>query len=312
MANGRRPGARRCLSWRHERCRAQRTASAARGAIRSRLERAVELAYERLDSEFAATVTDVPSNTVGATGRKIDSGDPAPERLHSAVLNLIRACVSKLKDRYIVTRVLGLTGDGVPATLAAIGEELALSRERIRQRRDRAFRNINANVQRRLTSAARLRAALLALPEVAQLTTVGDIARLVVRLMTDRFAAARQLTLICCKAAGLSGSDLMETVASAALEACRDPVLAGKWRVDHWRDIASQAIGATNRFESPPKILCGIKRMPHATDGELITLKAPESAPRTPYGRPSPKFHQSSPPFHQSWARFHAPALRRA
>lgn len=243
------------------------------GKLPERNLRAVGLAYERLDSEFMAAVSDVPSDTVGAAGRNIDGGDPAPERLRSAVLNLIRACVSKLKDRYIVTRVLGLTGDGVPATLAAVGEEFALSRERIRQRRDRAFRNINANVQRRLTSAAKLRAALFAIPEVAQSTTPRDIARLVVRMMTDRFAAARQLTLICCKAAGLSGSDL-EMVASAAQEACRDPVLGGKWRVDHWRDIASQAIGATNRFESPPKLLLGRKRMPYAADGELITLKS--------------------------------------
>ena len=235
--------------------------------------RAIALAYEQLDSDVMNAVPDEPGESIGDTDPDIENDDPLPDRLRTAVLRIIRACVSKAKDRYIAIRVLGLTGDGVPATLAAVGEELSLSRERIRQRRNRAFRSITATTQRRVASSARLRAALLSAPGVNELTDAGKIAQLIVNYMTDRFAAARQLTLICCKAAGLSDSDLTATVSAATLKACRDVAIAGKWRVNHWRDIAPQVIGSTNRFKSPPDIAIGRKRMPHAgEDGELITL----------------------------------------
>ena len=60
----------------------------------------------------------------------------------------MRVCVPKLKDRYVAVSALGLADDGSPATLATIGEELGVSRERVRQRRVRAFRRIEANVAR--------------------------------------------------------------------------------------------------------------------------------------------------------------------
>ena len=235
--------------------------------------RAIALAYEQLDSDVLNAVPDEPGDSIGNTDADIDNDDPLPDRLRTAVLQVIRACVSKTKDRYIAIRVLGLTGDGIPATLAAVGEELSLSRERIRQRRNRAFRSITATMQRRVASSARLRAALLSAPGDNELTEAGKIARLIVNCMTDRFAAAQQLTLICCKAIGLSDNDLMATVSTATLKACQDVAIAGKWRVNHWRDIAPQVIGWTNRFKSPPDIAIGRKRMPHAgEDGELITL----------------------------------------
>lgn len=237
--------------------------------------RAVALAYEGLDAELMTTLTDTSSGTDGAAERDTDSDDPAPDRLRLAVLSLARACISKPKDRYIATLVLGLAGDGVPATLAAVGEELALSRERIRQRRNRAFRSINANVQRRVASAAKLRAVLLSILGVSELPDPHKIAMLVVRLMTDHFAAARQLTLICCKAAGLSDRNLPEIVASATVEACREAATAGKWHANRWKDVAHRAIGANSRFDSPPQLLVGRKRAPHAADdGELITLQS--------------------------------------
>jgi hypothetical protein len=233
--------------------------------------RAIALAYEQLDGDVMDAVPDEPGDSIG--NADMDNDDPLPDRLRTAVLRVIRACVSKTKDRYIAIRVLGLTGDGIPATLAAVGEELSLSRERIRQRRNRAFRSITATMQRRVASSARLRAALLSALGVNKLTDAGKIAELIVNCMTDRCAAARQLTLICCKAAGLSDSDLTATVPAATLMACRDVAIAGKWRVNHWRDIAPQVIGSTNRFKSPPDIAIGSKRMPHAgEDGELITL----------------------------------------
>lgn len=235
--------------------------------------RAVTLAYEQFDETVSSAVMDALGDSIGNSDDGIDNHDPIPDRLRTAVLRIIRACVSKTKDRYIAMRVLGLTGDGTPATLAAVGEELSLSRERIRQRRNRAFRSITATTQRRVASAARLRAVLLSALGVSELSNAGKIARLIVNCMTDRFAAARQLTLICCKAAGHCDSDLAATVAAATSEACRNVAIAGAWRVNHWRDIAPQVIGATHYFESPPDIAIGRKRIPHpGEDGELITL----------------------------------------
>lgn len=96
--------------------------------------RTVTLAYEQFDENVSNAVIDPPGQSIGNNDSDIDTGDPIPDRLRTAVLRIIRACVSKTKDRYITMRVLGLTGDGAPATLAAVGEELSLSRERIRQR----------------------------------------------------------------------------------------------------------------------------------------------------------------------------------
>jgi hypothetical protein len=235
--------------------------------------RAIALAYEKLDSDVMDAVRDEPGDSSGNTEADSDHDDPLPDRLRRAVLRVIRACVPKAKDRYIAIRILGLTGDGIPATLAAIGEELSLSRERIRQRRNRAFRSITATMQRRVASSARLRAALLSAPGITELADAGKIARIIVSCMTDRFAAAQQLTLICCMAAGLSDSGLTAMVSAATSEACRDVAMAGKWRANHWRDIAPQVIGSTNHFKSPPDIAIGRKRMPQAgEDGERITL----------------------------------------
>src|SRR3569833_1882930 len=235
--------------------------------------RAVTLAYEQFDENVSSAVMDVLGDSIGNSDDGIDNHDPIPDRLRTAVLRIIRACVSKTKDRYIAMRVLGLTGDGAPATLAAVGEELSLSRERIRQRRNRAFRSITATTQRRVASAARLRAVLLSALGGSELSNAGKIARLIVNCMTDHFAAARQLPLICCKAAGHCDSDLAATEAAATSEACRNVATAGAWRVNHWRDIAPQVIGATHYFESPPDIAIGRKRIPHpGEDGELITL----------------------------------------
>jgi Sigma-70, region 4 len=190
-----------------------------------------------------------------------------PERLREALRNLVRVCVPKLKDRYVAVRALGLADDGSPATLATIGEELGVSRERVRQRRVRAFRRIDANVARRISSASKLRAVLQSASVLTDWSDPEKVAPFVVKYVSDHFEAAKELTVICCKAAGSLESDLREVAQSAAVKACKDPEILGKWRLDRWADAIGAAIGTLAHFDAPPIDLVGRKRMPAVPSG---------------------------------------------
>ena len=107
--------------------------------------RAVAGAYEELD---AALLRSEHGPESGASDDSAQSEDPLPERLRSALLRLVRVCVSKRRDREIAIRTLGLMEDGAPETLATIGERWDISRERVRQCRVRAFRQIKREMQR--------------------------------------------------------------------------------------------------------------------------------------------------------------------
>jgi Sigma-70, region 4 len=190
-----------------------------------------------------------------------------PERLREALRNLVRVCVPKLKDRYVAVRALGLADDGSPATLATIGEELGVSRERVRQRRVRAFRRIDANVARRISSASKLRAVLQSASVLTDWSDPEKVAPFVVKYVSDHFEAAKELTVICCKAAGSLEPRLREGAQSAAVKACKDPEILGKWRLDRWADAVGAAIGILAHFDAPPTDLVGRRRMPAVPSG---------------------------------------------
>jgi len=174
--------------------------------------------------------------------------------------------VPNRRDCRVAIRCLGLVADGSPATLAAIGEELGISRERVRQLRVRGFRRINAALSRRVISAAALRAVLIA--ESADLDWADPeiVAPFVVTNASDLLAAATQLTVMCCKAAGATRCDLLEAAGNAAAKACWDPATWGDGRFDRWLDSVSKATGARARFQSPPEDLTGRKRMPRESN----------------------------------------------
>lgn len=240
------------------------------GKLPDQAVRAVARAYEELDAALLCSEHEPASD---ASDDSAQNEDPLPDRLRAALLRLVRICVSKRRDREIAIRTLGLMEDGVPETLAAIGERLEISRERVRQCRVRAFRQINAKVARHVASAARLRAVLSAIPDITSPADPEIVAPVVCRFLTDRFAAATQLIVMCCRAAGAHGPDLIGAAQTAATKACRDAEVAGKWRFDRWRDIAPRAIGSLARFDSPPEYLTGAKRTPSpARDGEAIAL----------------------------------------
>jgi hypothetical protein len=157
-----------------------------------------------------------------------------------------------------------MSGDGKPWTLASMGVVLGVTRERVRQLRERAFEYINENLARRLASASRLRAALTKGPSSTDYRDPEATVALVVKYVTSHFAAAKQLTIMCCKAAGNHGSKLEDLPGLAAAKACSKPELLGKWRLDRWKDAAERAIGPFRHFQAPPDDLIGRKRLPAA------------------------------------------------
>jgi hypothetical protein len=218
-------------------------------------------AYERLDADLLSTVHQTQSR------EDVCHDDPLPERLRDALRHLVRACIPKLKDRYVAVRALGLADDGLPATLATIAEELGVSRERVRQRRIRAFRRIDSNVARRVSSASKLRAVLRSASALTDWSDPQQVAPFVVKYISDHFEVAKQLTVICCKAAGSLEPRISEVAQGAAAKACKDPEILGKWRLDRWADAVGAAIGILARFDAPPIELVGRKRMPAVPSG---------------------------------------------
>lgn len=236
-------------------------ADAVDGKLQEHKVTAVTSAYERFDADLLSTVHQAQP------GGDVCHDDPLPERLRDALRNLVRVCVPKLKDRYVAVRALGLADDGSPPTLATIGEELGVSRERVRQRRIRAFRRIEVNVSRRISSASKLRAVLRSASVLTDWSDPEKVAPFVVKYVSDHFEAAKELTVICCRAAGSLEPGLREVARSSAVKACKDPEILGKWRLDRWADAVGAAIGILAHFDAPPIDLVGRKRMPAVPSG---------------------------------------------
>jgi hypothetical protein len=110
--------------------------------------------------------------------------------------------------------------------------------------------------------AAGLRTVLIAESGDLDWTDPEIVAPFVVTNVSDFLAAATQLTVMCCKAAGAIRRDLLE----AAEKAYRDPAVWEDGRFDRWLDSASKSIGALARFQSPPVELTGRKRMPRESN----------------------------------------------
>jgi len=120
----------------------------------------------------------------------------------------------------------------------------------VRQRRIRAFRRIDANVSRRISSASKLRAVLRSPPVLTDWSDPEKVAPFVVKYVSDHFEAAKELTVICCRAAGSLEPGLREVARSSAVKACKDPEILGKWRLDRWADAVEAAIGTGPFFNS--------------------------------------------------------------
>jgi hypothetical protein len=219
---------------------------------------AVATAYEGLETSLLSG--SVETNTVGGT----PADDPIPDRLRTELRRVVTACIKQPKDRYTAMRALGLVGDGKPWTLAAIGLVLGVTRERIRQRKVRAFKRINANLARQIATAARLREVLTEVASSMDWSDPEATASLIVTYVTSHFVAAKQLTLICCKAAGNHTLELNDLAGRAAARACTNPELLGEWRLDRWQDAATKAVGPLQHYDAPPSGLIGRKRTPAA------------------------------------------------
>ena len=231
---------------------------AALGELPRNILGAVAAAYEEFETGLLLT----PVET--ATVAEVPVDDPPPDQLRAELRHVIRACVSQPGDRYIAIRALGLAGDGKPWTLAAIGLVLGVSRERVRQRKVRAFNRINANLGKRIDTASRLRETLTRVSASTDWSDPEATAPLIVKYATSHFAAAKQLTIVCCKAAGNHAPELNDLAARATARACTDPGLLGKWRLDRWQDAATKALGPLQHFDAPPTDLIGRKRIPAA------------------------------------------------
>jgi DNA-binding CsgD family transcriptional regulator/transposase-like protein len=240
---------------------------AALGKMPERMAASIAQACEQLNAHLSFLARENTGGNGGTPGVEgTPNGDPLPDRLRVALVNAVHACVPNRRDCRVAIRCLGLVADGSPATLAAIGEELGISRERVRQLRVRGFRRINAALSRRVFSAAGLRAVLIAESGDLDWTDPEIVAPFVVTNVSDFLAAATQLTVMCCKAAGAIRRDLLEAAENAAAKACRDPAVWEDGRFDRWLDSASKAIGALARFQSPPVELTGRKRMPRESN----------------------------------------------
>lgn len=201
--------------------------------------------------------------------------DPLPDRLRSALLNAVKTCIRKKKNQDVAKYVLGLVGDGEHVTLAAIGRRWGVSRERVRQRRIRAFQCINSVLPRRVDSASRLRTVLEAISPDMNLADPVQMAPLVLKFASDKFSAAEQLTIMCCIAAGASFRDIRTVVKEAVIKAFQDAGKTDRWRLDRWADAAGKAIytGPIEYYESPPAALIGRKRTPgESRESDAIVL----------------------------------------
>jgi hypothetical protein len=219
------------------------------------------LAFNRFDAELLAVVLGQY-----APDDQEDDSDPLPDRLRNALTRIVRVCVIDQKDRHVAIKALGLSGDGEHVTLSQIGDELGVTRERARQRRVRAFRKIHAAIPRRIASCASLRTVLGKISAETDWTDPSKVAPWIITLVTDRFSALEQLTLICCRAAGCSIplKQLMLKVKQTVTIVCRAPSIIGDWRADTWKNAAQKVVfaGGVTTFNTAPHEIVGLKRRP--------------------------------------------------
>lgn len=216
--------------------------------------------YEQLNICLLAMAVATDPDT---SGDELDL-DPAPERLRKALADAVSACVANLKNRYVASLALGLVGDGQRATFAQMGRDMDVTGERARQRKVSAYRGINAVLPRRFATAQRIRNVLKEISADTDWTDPKQAAPHIVRRINDNYAAAVQLTVMCCKAAGAStqSRELEQTAREAVSRTCRDPDLYGRWGLDHWTDAASKTVfNGVQFFASPPESLRSRKRL---------------------------------------------------
>lgn len=179
------------------------------GAAQSRFLRASRLLEEQL-----SRVLEQPPQP----DENDEEDDLDPQRLRRALIGLVSACVAKDRDRSILVPLLGLEGDGFAPTLAALGERFGVSRERIRQIRERAMRSTFLAAPRRPASVARLRTALRRLdpgPAAGPRWIEPAFALpFVLAAVTDVPMAARLACSVICRAAGWAGTraELMQRI----------------------------------------------------------------------------------------------------
>ncbi|WP_116807345.1 TnsA endonuclease N-terminal domain-containing protein [Steroidobacter cummioxidans] len=238
---------------------------ASEGHLPSSAVTAVARAYDRYDATLLQLLAQPQSGD-----SEDSSSDPLPDRLREALTAVIRACVRERKRRFITFQLLGLDDDGIPPSMATLARTIGRSRERIRQLRNSAFRQIASKLAIRIGSSARLRTVLNAISPDTDWSKPSGTAPWIIKLATDNFAAAELLTFICCRAAGADAPAkiLRQECANAASQAANDPNLHGSWRFNRWEEAQAKAIFATQaRFESPPADLIGLKRTPGRVNG---------------------------------------------
>ncbi|MCI1301343.1 TnsA endonuclease N-terminal domain-containing protein [Acetobacter sp.] len=207
--------------------------------------------------------------------------DPLPDRLRAALIHAVEICVSDPIDQIVALKVLGFEGTGERVTLAEIGLHLARSPERVRQRRKRAFRLIDANLSRRKEGTDRIRNVLNELSADADWRDPVIAATNIVKFVTTNVVAAKQLALMLVISAGATDDlpTLRRTTEKAALDACRDPELLGTWKTDRWSDIATKTVihGSFAVFDAPPQDMLDRKRLPTVgSRAEAIPLESPK------------------------------------
>jgi hypothetical protein len=126
----------------------------------------------------------------------------------------------------------------------------------------RAFKRIDANLARRIATASRLRRLLTRLDPSIDWKSPEATAVLIMKYVTSHIAAVKQLTIICCKAAGNYTAELNALAGLAAAKACTDPELLGEWLLDRWPDAAAKVVGPLQLFQRVPEDLMGSKRIP--------------------------------------------------
>jgi hypothetical protein len=239
-------------------------AQAVLGELSNRVLTDVAKSYDRHDATVLALVR---SASVDDLDESRD--DPLPDRLREALLHVVRVCVPEPRRHYIAIQTLGLEADGAPPTLRAIASELDRSTERVRQLRKTAFGRINANLSRRIGSVSRLRAVLHDISPETDWRDPAQVAPWVVRLLSDHFTVAEQITYVFCRAAGAASDDALGVkAAEESRKACEDANIRGEWRFDRWQDVVRKAVFHTvAHFDSPPEDLIGLKRAPESSAG---------------------------------------------
>ena len=117
-----------------------------REPTREELAEATQLPLQHVDEALDAAAANEADGELGDLFSDTTAADPAEEAADAFRRQLVRKAVRKLpeRERRIVELRFGL--DGEPQTLEAIGEELELTRERVRQLEKQAFTKLEATL----------------------------------------------------------------------------------------------------------------------------------------------------------------------